>query len=181
MSFLSTPQSVESVSFARVVRLTSAVRVCTSLLQFEISFMLTRSQVRATQGQGLMPDKTSRFTVRGQPVLHFVWFPSFTLNPSVSLTVASVDGDLDVLSIHSCRRRICRRCQPRCSFGKGLPPWMWYYHRLGRCRQTTGSQGFYRCCLRLRLHRPRRYQCFHPRGSLSYYRYRYKLWEGSLG
>lgn len=103
MSSLSTPQSAESVSSARVVKLTSAVLVRTLLLQSEISFMPTRSQVRATQGQGLMPDKTSRFTVRGQPVFHFVQSPSFTVNPSVLLTVPSADGDLDVLSIHSCR------------------------------------------------------------------------------
>jgi Zn-dependent alcohol dehydrogenase len=28
--------------------------------------------VRATQGQGLMPDKTSRFSINGQKVFHFV-------------------------------------------------------------------------------------------------------------
>lgn len=28
--------------------------------------------VRATQGQGLMPDKTSRFSINGQKILHFV-------------------------------------------------------------------------------------------------------------
>lgn len=30
------------------------------------------SSVRATQGQGLMPDKSSRFSINGQPILHFV-------------------------------------------------------------------------------------------------------------
>jgi hypothetical protein len=29
-------------------------------------------KVRATQGQGLMPDKTSRFSINGQQILHFV-------------------------------------------------------------------------------------------------------------
>lgn len=28
--------------------------------------------MRATQGQGLMPDKTSRFSINGQKILHFV-------------------------------------------------------------------------------------------------------------
>jgi Zn-dependent alcohol dehydrogenase len=28
--------------------------------------------VRATQGQGLMPDKTSRFSINGQKIFHFV-------------------------------------------------------------------------------------------------------------
>ena len=28
--------------------------------------------VRATQGQGLMPDKSSRFSINGQKILHFV-------------------------------------------------------------------------------------------------------------
>jgi S-(hydroxymethyl)glutathione dehydrogenase/alcohol dehydrogenase len=35
--------------------------------------------VRATQGQGLMPDKTSRFSINGQKILHFVCvFVSFS-------------------------------------------------------------------------------------------------------
>lgn len=28
--------------------------------------------VRATQGKGLMPDSTSRFSINGKPILHFV-------------------------------------------------------------------------------------------------------------
>ena len=42
----------------------------------------TIPQVRATQGQGLMPDKTSRFTIRGQPIFHFVRSSYRTYNPS---------------------------------------------------------------------------------------------------
>jgi Zn-dependent alcohol dehydrogenase len=29
-------------------------------------------KVRATQGQGLMPDKSSRFSINGQKLFHFV-------------------------------------------------------------------------------------------------------------
>ena len=35
--------------------------------------------VRATQGKGLMPDSTSRFTVKGQPVHHFVRISLYVL------------------------------------------------------------------------------------------------------
>jgi len=38
--------------------------------------------VRATQGQGLMPDKTSRFSINGQKILHFVCvFIAYFLSP----------------------------------------------------------------------------------------------------
>lgn len=102
----STLLSVESASFARVVRPTSADRVCiTSSIR---GFLLTRFQVRATQGQGLMPDKTTRFTVKGQRVFHFVWPPLRVGNLTVLLTVVPIDGNLNVLPIHSCFRCLCR-------------------------------------------------------------------------
>ena len=44
--------------------------------------------IRSTQGQGLMPDGTSRFSVNGEPVLHYMGtstFSNFTVLPEQSL------------------------------------------------------------------------------------------------
>lgn len=72
MSSLSTPLNAESVSSARAIKPTFASRACISLLRFDGLWADAFSQVRATQGQGLMPNKTSRFTAWGQPIYHYV-------------------------------------------------------------------------------------------------------------
>ncbi len=44
--------------------------------------------IRATQGQGLMPDGTSRFSYRGQPILHYMGcstFSNFTVLPEIAV------------------------------------------------------------------------------------------------
>jgi S-(hydroxymethyl)glutathione dehydrogenase/alcohol dehydrogenase len=46
----------------------------------------TPHTVRATQGQGLMPDKTSRFSIDGQKILHFVCV-SMSYSPVDKLTL----------------------------------------------------------------------------------------------
>src|SRR5512137_3130638 len=43
-------------------------------------------KIRATQGKGLMPDGTSRFTLKGKPVLHYMGcstFSNFTVLPEI--------------------------------------------------------------------------------------------------
>jgi len=44
--------------------------------------------IRATQGQGLMPDGSSRFSLRGQPVFHYMGtstFANYTVLPEIAL------------------------------------------------------------------------------------------------
>ena len=56
--------------------------------------------VRATQGQGLMPDGTSRFSYEGKPIMHYMGcstFANFTVIPEISL--AKVRKDASFASI----------------------------------------------------------------------------------
>lgn len=64
-------------------------------------------RVRATQGKGVMPDGTSRFKCKGQDILHFVSFPSFSSSMAYFLTVV-IDGLLHFLSVHR-RLQVLRR------------------------------------------------------------------------
>ena len=44
--------------------------------------------IRTTQGQGVMPDGTSRFSIDGKPVLHYMGtstFSNFTVLPEIAL------------------------------------------------------------------------------------------------
>ncbi|KAH0840098.1 chaperonin 10-like protein [Lanmaoa asiatica] len=55
-------------------------------------------KVRATQGQGLMPDSTSRFTCRGKPVHHFMGtstFSQYTVVADVSVVAVNRLAPLD--------------------------------------------------------------------------------------
>ncbi|MCF6286174.1 MAG: zinc-binding dehydrogenase, partial [Candidatus Hydrogenedentes bacterium] len=54
--------------------------------------------VRATQGQGLMPDGTSRFSYKGKSVLHYMGcstFSNYTVLPEVSLAKIRKDAPFD--------------------------------------------------------------------------------------
>jgi len=54
--------------------------------------------VRATQGQGVMPDGTSRFSYKGKPVLHYMGcstFSNYTVLPEVSLAKIRKDAPFD--------------------------------------------------------------------------------------
>ena len=45
-------------------------------------------KIRGTQGKGLMPDGTSRFSLAGQPILHYMGtstFSNFTVVPEIAL------------------------------------------------------------------------------------------------
>ncbi|KAI0722183.1 class III ADH enzyme [Cerioporus squamosus] len=61
--------------------------------------------VRATQGQGLMPDKTSRFTVKGQPIHHFMGtstFSQYTVVADVSVVAVNPKAPLDRVCLLGC-------------------------------------------------------------------------------
>jgi S-(hydroxymethyl)glutathione dehydrogenase/alcohol dehydrogenase len=61
--------------------------------------------IRATQGQGLMPDGTSRFSLRGRPVLHYMGtstFASHTVLPEVALAKIRRDAPFEKVCYVGC-------------------------------------------------------------------------------
>ncbi|MDN3516415.1 S-(hydroxymethyl)glutathione dehydrogenase/class III alcohol dehydrogenase [Aquisalimonas lutea] len=63
------------------------------------------SAVRATQGQGVMPDGTSRFSLNGKPLHHYMGcstFSEYTVLPEVSLAKVSKDAPLDKICLLGC-------------------------------------------------------------------------------
>ncbi|MBC7496404.1 MAG: zinc-binding dehydrogenase, partial [Sphingomonadaceae bacterium] len=54
--------------------------------------------IRSTQGKGLMPDGTSRFSFRGQPVFHYMGcstFSNFTVLPEIAVAKIRPDAPFD--------------------------------------------------------------------------------------
>ncbi len=63
------------------------------------------SAVRATQGKGLMPDGTRRFSLNGQDIHHYMGtstFSEFTVVPEVSLAKVSKEAPLDKICLLGC-------------------------------------------------------------------------------
>ena len=63
------------------------------------------SSVRATQGKGLMPDGTSRFSYNGEPIYHYMGcstFSEYTVLPEVSLAVISKEAPLEKVCLLGC-------------------------------------------------------------------------------
>ncbi|WP_422363220.1 S-(hydroxymethyl)glutathione dehydrogenase/class III alcohol dehydrogenase [Pyruvatibacter mobilis] len=61
--------------------------------------------IRATQGQGLMPDGTSRFSVNGQTVHHYMGtstFSNFTVVPEIALAKVRKDAPFDKICYIGC-------------------------------------------------------------------------------
>lgn len=61
--------------------------------------------VRATQGKGLMPDGTSRFSYNGQPVHHYMGcstFSEYTVVPEISLAVIDPQAPLEKVCLLGC-------------------------------------------------------------------------------
>ncbi|WP_026940830.1 S-(hydroxymethyl)glutathione dehydrogenase/class III alcohol dehydrogenase [Hellea balneolensis] len=61
--------------------------------------------VRSTQGQGVMPDGTSRFSYKGQKILHYMGcstFSNFTVLPEVSLAKIRKDAPFDMACYIGC-------------------------------------------------------------------------------
>ncbi len=62
-------------------------------------------KVRSTQGQGLMPDGTSRFSYNGQKILHYMGcstFSNFTVLPEISLAKIRKDAPFDMACYIGC-------------------------------------------------------------------------------
>src|SRR6218665_3266846 len=63
------------------------------------------SSVRATQGKGLMPDGTSRFSYQGQPIYHYMGcstFSEYTVLPEGSLAVIPKEAPLEKVCLLGC-------------------------------------------------------------------------------
>jgi len=61
--------------------------------------------VRATQGKGVMPDGTSRFSYKGQPIYHYMGtstFSEYTVLPEVSLAKIPKEAPLDKVCLLGC-------------------------------------------------------------------------------
>jgi len=61
--------------------------------------------VRATQGQGLMPDGTSRFSLDGKPILHYMGcstFSNFTVLPEIAVAKIRPDAPFDKICYIGC-------------------------------------------------------------------------------
>jgi S-(hydroxymethyl)glutathione dehydrogenase/alcohol dehydrogenase len=61
--------------------------------------------IRTTQGQGLMPDGTSRFSCNGRPLLHYMGcstFANFTVLPEIALAKVRRDAPFDRICYIGC-------------------------------------------------------------------------------
>ncbi len=63
------------------------------------------TQIRATQGKGLMPDGTSRFSAKGKPVLHYMGcstFANYTVLPEIALAKVRPDAPFETICYIGC-------------------------------------------------------------------------------
>ena len=76
----------------------------------ECKFCLSRKtnlcqKIRATQGKGLMPDGTSRFSIDGKPILHYMGTSTFANHivvPEIALAKIRQDAPFDVVCYIGC-------------------------------------------------------------------------------
>ncbi|MEL6871328.1 MAG: S-(hydroxymethyl)glutathione dehydrogenase/class III alcohol dehydrogenase [Pseudomonadota bacterium] len=62
-------------------------------------------KIRSTQGQGVMPDGTSRFSYKGKPVMHYMGtstFANHTVLPEISLAKVNADAPFDKICYIGC-------------------------------------------------------------------------------
>ena len=62
-------------------------------------------KIRVTQGQGLMPDGTSRFSLGGKPVLHYMGtstFSEYTVLPEIAVAKVNPAAPLDKVCLLGC-------------------------------------------------------------------------------
>src|ERR1700749_2657833 len=63
------------------------------------------TSIRGTQGQGLMPDGTSRFSIKGQKIHHYMGcstFSNFTVLPEIALAKIRADAPFDKVCYIGC-------------------------------------------------------------------------------
>src|SRR5260370_11658658 len=74
---------------------TPECRQCKSCLRGKTNL---GTAIRATQGKGLMPDGTSRFSYRGNPIFHYMGcstFSNFTVLPEIAVAKIREDAPFD--------------------------------------------------------------------------------------
>ena len=62
-------------------------------------------KIRATQGKGLMPDGTTRFSLNGKPILHYMGtstFSEYTVLPEISVAKINLKAPLDKVCLLGC-------------------------------------------------------------------------------
>jgi S-(hydroxymethyl)glutathione dehydrogenase/alcohol dehydrogenase len=81
---------------------TPECRQCPSCLSRKTNLC---TAIRATQGQGLMPDGTSRFSIGGQPVHHYMGtstFANYTVLPEIAVAKIRKDAPFDKVCYIGC-------------------------------------------------------------------------------
>ena len=81
---------------------TAECRECAYCLSQKTNFC---QAVRATQGKGLMPDGTSRFSLDGKPLYHYMGtstFANYTVLPEISLAKIRSDAPFDKVCYIGC-------------------------------------------------------------------------------
>ena len=61
--------------------------------------------IRETQGKGLMPDRTSRFSIDGEPILHYMGcstFSNYTVLPEIAVAKVREDAPFDKICYVGC-------------------------------------------------------------------------------
>jgi S-(hydroxymethyl)glutathione dehydrogenase / alcohol dehydrogenase len=62
-------------------------------------------QIRSTQGRGLMPDATSRFSIGGKPILHYMGtstFSNYIVVPEIAVAKVRSDAPFDTICYIGC-------------------------------------------------------------------------------
>jgi S-(hydroxymethyl)glutathione dehydrogenase/alcohol dehydrogenase len=81
---------------------TPECRACKSCLSRKTNLC---TAIRATQGKGLMPDGTSRFSLRGKPIHHYMGcstFANHTVLPEIALAKVRKDAPFDKICYVGC-------------------------------------------------------------------------------
>ena len=81
---------------------TPECRQCKSCLSRKTNLC---TAIRATQGKGLMPDGTSRFSLDGKPLFHYMGcstFANFTVLPEIALAKIREDAPFDKVCYIGC-------------------------------------------------------------------------------
>ena len=81
---------------------TPECRTCKSCLSRKTNLC---TAIRATQGKGLMPDGTSRFSIKGQPIHHYMGcstFANHTVLPEIALCKVRPDAPFDKICYLGC-------------------------------------------------------------------------------
>jgi S-(hydroxymethyl)glutathione dehydrogenase/alcohol dehydrogenase len=81
---------------------TPECRECKSCISHKTNLC---TAIRSTQGKGVMPDGTSRFSFKGKPVLHYMGcstFANYTVLPAIALAKVRPDAPFDKICYIGC-------------------------------------------------------------------------------